>query len=355
MHTVGLVVYPNFQALGLAVASVFEYANLLRGERGYQFRLVSEEGGPVMTSQSFSVNTDRLRDSTYDTLIVAGDNECRPPPASLLDYIHDAPSQSRRVAAICTGTFVLAAAGLLEGKHATTHWFHAQDFKKQYPDVLLDEDRIFVVDGQIWTSAGMSAGVDLALAIVEKDFGLKTARMVARKLVLHQRRGGGQSQFSALLELDAKSDRVQMALTYATENLGRDLSVEALAEVARLSPRQFSRVFRDETGQSPAKAVERLRVEAARLMMETSHHPIEIIARETGLGSGSGCGRRFYGSLGSRRRRRSGLRVGCGHRCELRDSVFFGTSDHPRARDLSVFGPCQGSRIIQWGAVASEN
>jgi len=150
--------------------------------------------------------------------------------------------------------------------------------------VQLDEDRIFVVDGQVWTSAGMSAGVDLALAIVESDFGLETARMVARKLVLYQRRGGGQSQFSTLLELNARSDRVQMALTYASENLASNLSVERLAEAARLSPRQFSRVFREETGQSPAKAVERLRVEAARLMMETSRHPIEIIARETGFG-----------------------------------------------------------------------
>jgi transcriptional regulator GlxA family with amidase domain len=284
MHTVGLVVYPNFQSLGLAVASVFEYANLFLGEKAYQFRLVSEDGGPVMTSQSFSVNTDRLRDSAYDTLIVAGDNECRLPPASLLEYMRNAPGQSRRVAAICTGAVVLAAAGLLEGKHATTHWFHAQEFKKRYPNVLLDEDRIFVVDGQIWTSAGMTAGVDLALAIVEKDFGLETARMVARKLVVHQRRGGGQSQFSALLELDAKSDRVQLALTHARENLAGDLTVEALAEAARLSPRQFSRVFREETGQSPAKAVERLRVEAARLMMETTRHPIEVIARETGFG-----------------------------------------------------------------------
>ena len=284
MHSIGLVVYPNFQALGLAVASVFEYANLIRGEQAYQFRVVSEDGGPVMTSQSFSVNTDRLRDSTYDTLIVAGDNECRLPPASLLEYIRNAPRQSRRVAAVCTGAFVLAAAGLLEGKNATTHWFHAQAFKKEYPGVQLDEDRIFVVDGQVWTSAGMAAGVDLALAIVEKDFGLETARAIARKLVVMQRRGGGQSQFSALLELDAKSDRVQMALAHAKENLASDLSVEVLAEAARLSPRQFSRVFREETGQSPAKAVERLRVEAARLMMETTRHPIEVIARETGFG-----------------------------------------------------------------------
>lgn len=125
--------------------------------------------------------------------------------------------------------------------------------QKQYPNVQLDEDRIFVVDGQVWTSAGMSAGVDLALAIVESDFGLETARMVARKLVLYQRRGGGQSQFSTLLELNARSDRVQMALTYASENLASNLSVERLAEAARLSPRQFSRVFREETGQSPPR------------------------------------------------------------------------------------------------------
>lgn len=284
MHTIGLVVYPNFQVLGLAVASVFEYANFLSDDKAYQFRLVSEDGGPVMTSQSFSVNTERLGDAVYDTLIVAGDNECRLPPDSLLDYLRSAPNRSRRIAAVCTGTFVLAAAGLLEGRRATTHWYHAQAFKKHYPNVLLEEDRIFVVDGPIWTSAGMTAGVDLALAIVEKDFGLESARIVARKLVMHQRRGGGQSQFSALLELDAKSDRIQMALSYATENLGSELSVETLADVARLSPRQFSRVFREETGQSPAKAIERLRVEAARFMMETTRHPIEVIARETGFG-----------------------------------------------------------------------
>jgi len=284
MHTVGFVVFADFQALGLAVSSVFEYTNILRGEKVYQFKLVSEAGGPVMTSQSFSVNTERLRDSTYDTLIVAGDNECNLPPQSLLDYLYNAPNESRRVTAICTGAFILAAAGLLDGKRATTHWMHAQRFRKEYPNVMLDEDRIFVTDGQIWTSAGMTAGIDLALAIVEKDFGLDTARQVARKLVVYQRRGGGQSQFSALLELDAKSDRIQMALSYAKENLNSDLSVESLAEAASISPRHFSRVFREETGQSPAKAIERLRVEAARLMMETTNHPIEIIARETGFG-----------------------------------------------------------------------
>jgi transcriptional regulator GlxA family with amidase domain len=284
MHTIGLVIYPRFQSLALAVASVFEYANLLHGEEAYRFSVISEHGGPVTSSQGFAVHTEAIDAEGYDTLIVAGNNEGSLPAASLLDTIRRAPSRSRRIASICTGAFVLAAAGLLDGKRATTHWNHARDFRQQYPNITLDEDRIYVVDGQIWTSAGMSAGVDLALAIVESDLGPETARRVARKLVLYQRRGGGQSQFSALLDMDARSDRVQSALTYASENLSSDLSVERLAEAAHLSPRQFSRVFREETGQSPAKAVERLRVEAARLMMETTRHPIEVIARDSGFG-----------------------------------------------------------------------
>ncbi|HEX7814001.1 GlxA family transcriptional regulator [Dyella sp.] len=284
MHTVGLLVYPNFQALGLVVGTVFEYANLMHDTPAYDFKLISEEGGAVMSSQGFSVNTVPINKVGYDTLIVTGDNECRMPPASLLDYVRNAPQHSRRIASVCTGAFVLAEAGLLDGKRATTHWFHARDFQKRYPNVQLEEDRIFVIDGQVWTSAGMSAGLDLALAVIEKDLGVEVARMVARKLVVYQRRGGGQSQFSALLELNAKSDRVQLALAYAKENLGSELSVETLAEAARLSARQFSRVFREETGQSPAKAIERLRVEAARMMMETSRLPIEVIARETGFG-----------------------------------------------------------------------
>lgn len=284
MHRIGLIVYPGFQSLALAVATAFEYANLMHGEVAYDFALVSQEGGAVACSQGFEVNTQAWGRKVFDTLIVSGDNECRLPPPGLVNRIRRAASRSRRIASICTGAFVLAEAGLLDGKRATTHWFHARDFERRYPLVQLEEDRIFVIDGQVWTSAGMSAGLDLALAVVERDLGRDIALAVARKLVIYQRRGGGQSQFSALLELDAKSDRVQTALSYAKENLGSDLSVEVLADAAHLSPRQFSRVFRDETGQSPAKAVERLRVEAARLMMETSRHPVEVIARETGFG-----------------------------------------------------------------------
>lgn len=284
MHRVGLLVYPGFQSLALAVATAFEYANLMRGEPAYAFTLVSEEGGAVASSQGFAVQTEAWGRKRFDTLIVAGDNECRLPSTRLIGRIRSAAQRSRRIASICTGAFVLAEAGLLDERRATTHWFHARAFRQRFPRVRLEDDRIFIVDGPVWTSAGMSAGLDLALALIEHDFGRELALAIARKLVIYQRRGGGQSQFSTLLELDAKTDRVQKALAYAKEHLAGELSVEVLAEAAHLSPRQFSRVFAQETGQSPAKAVERLRVEAARLMMETGRHPIEVIARETGFG-----------------------------------------------------------------------
>jgi transcriptional regulator GlxA family with amidase domain len=284
MLTVGIVVYPGFQPVGLAVGSVFEYANLASDRPIYDFCLVSENGGPVASSQGFSVSTTSLLDRSFDTLVVLGDNQGAPQSGRLVAYLREAPKHTRRVTAICTGAFVLAAAGLLDRRRATTHWHFAKSLEKNYPAVAVEEDRIFIVDGQIWTSAGMSAGVDLALALVEKDLGAAAAKTIARKLVVYHRRGGGQSQFSALLEFDAKSDRVQTALDFAKSNLKQELSIEALAEAAHLSPRQFSRVFREETGQSPAKAVERLRVEAARLMIETTRHPIDVVARETGFG-----------------------------------------------------------------------
>jgi len=284
MHSIGLVIYPNFQSLSLAMGSVFECANLLRGEQAYDFHLVSTTGGLVKSSQGFSVDSSPMRSEGYDTLIVSGYLEPDTHENALIELVQTAAAQSRRVVSLCVGAFVLAEAGLLEGKRATTHWLHSPAFKQRYPNIQMDDDRLFVVDGQIWTGAGMSAGIDLALALVENDLGADLARRVARKLVISQRRGSEQSQLSALLEIDPKSDRVQLAMAYARENLTDDLSVDALAAVARLSPRQFSRVFREETGQTPAKAIESLRLEAARVMMETSRHPVEVVARETGFG-----------------------------------------------------------------------
>jgi transcriptional regulator GlxA family with amidase domain len=298
MQTIGLIVYPNFQWLGLGVSTVFEYANTLSDEPLYEVALVSEHGGLVRSSQGFSIETESMASRTFDTVIVIGDNECAPQSAGMLDYLRAASQHSRRVAAVCTGAFILAAAGLLDGRRATTHWHFARAFQRTYPNVKMEEDRIYINDGNIWTSAGMTAGLDLALALVENDLGVEHARTVARKLVVYHRRAGGQSQYSALLELDAKSDRVQNALAYAKENLSAELSVDELAEAANLSPRQFSRLFREETGQSPAKAVEHLRVEAARVMMESGRHPIEVIARETGFGDRERMRRAFLRAFG---------------------------------------------------------
>ena len=160
---------------------------------------------------------------------------------------------------------------------------YARALKQRFPAAQVEEDRIFITDGPIWTSAGMSAGLDLALGMIENDFGTELSRAVARKLVVYHRRGGGQSQHSVLLELDARSDRIQNALTFARGNLRATLSVEELAQAAHLSTRQFSRAFREETGQSPAKAVESLRVEAARVLIEQSRYTMDEVAAETGF------------------------------------------------------------------------
>jgi transcriptional regulator GlxA family with amidase domain len=297
MRLIGIVVYPNFKLIGLAAATVLEIANSLRAASFYDVRIVSEGGGLVRSSSGVSVQTEPLQ-PIFDTIMVAGGaSELAATPA-LLEAIREAASTSRRVASTCTGAFLLADAGILDGRRATTHWFYAPEFQRRYPHVRLTEDRIFVVDRGVWTSAGMTAVFDLALALVEDDLGRDTSRAVARQLVLYHRRAGGQSQYSRLLELDPKSDRVQSALTFARQNLQHELTVEQLADVARLSPRQFSRVFRKELGKSPAKVVEQLRVEAAQLMLEDGGHGIEEVVRETGFSNREQLRRAFLRILG---------------------------------------------------------
>jgi transcriptional regulator GlxA family with amidase domain len=207
----------------------------------------------------------------------------RPVASELPRLLEKLAPRSRRVAGLCTGAFLLADAGLLDDRRATTHWYWADALQQRHPRARVEADRIYIADGTVWTSAGMTAEMDLALALVEKDLGADIARAVAHRLVMHQRRSGGQSQHSEMLRLAPKSDRIQQALEHARRNLARPLSVEDLAQAASLSPRQFSRVFTAETGQSPAKAIEGLRLEAARLMIESSRHPLEVVARETGF------------------------------------------------------------------------
>jgi transcriptional regulator GlxA family with amidase domain len=284
MTSVAFVVFEGFQSMALAAMPVFEYANFSAGETLYQVSVLSEDGRNLHASGGLSVGTEAFDARVFDTVIVVGgDSILQQAPAGVLEYVRSSVKTARRTASICSGAFVLAQAGLLDGRRATTHWAYARELQARFPSIKVEEDRIYVVDGSIWTSAGMTAGIDLALAMVEKDHGAGLARSVAQKLVMYHRRAGGQSQHSALLELEPKSDRIQTALGYAREHLADTLSVEQLADVASLSPRQFSRAFRAETGQSPAKAIENLRLEAARHMLERGRLTLDQIATETGF------------------------------------------------------------------------
>ena len=181
MKTIGLVVYPDFQILALSVATVFEFANLTTGRNEYEVTLLSEHGGSVRSSMGFAVETACVKGRKFHTLIVAGDSGGAPQGSGVAAYVRQAVNVSQRVAATCTGAFVLAEAGLLDGRRATTHWYFARALQQANPLAKIEEDRIFVVDGPIWTSAGATAGIDLALAMVEEDLGAETARIVARK------------------------------------------------------------------------------------------------------------------------------------------------------------------------------
>jgi transcriptional regulator GlxA family with amidase domain len=283
MKRIGFIVFPGFQILDMAAITVFELANVLASRATYDLQLLSEHGGPLASSAGIKVDTQPFAKANFDTVIVMGDLAVAEPSKGLIDFVRRAKTKSRRMASICTGAFVLAAAGVLDGRRATTHWLKGRELQRRHPEVKVEDDRIFIVDDGVWTSAGMAACIDLALAMVDADCGVELSREIARHMVVYHRRSGGQSQFSALLEMEPKTDRIQDALSYARRNLRKALSVEELADVAHLSPRQFSRAFHGETGQSPAKAVESLRVEAAKTLIESGDHSIEVIARETGF------------------------------------------------------------------------
>lgn len=286
MHRIGYLLPTGFQVMALATQSVFELANLVAGERFYELACYSASGGAVTAALGTTLQTrSYTARSNADTWMVVGvinplAAQCAP---ELLHALIKCSSRARRTVGLCTGAFVLAEAGLLAGRRATTHWAYTDALQQRYPDVQVEADRIFIADDPIWTSGGMTAELDLALALVEKDLGNDVARSVAHRLVMHQRRAGGQSQHSEVLKLAPRSERIARALDHARRHLAEPLGVEALAAAANLSPRQFSRVFTAETGQSPAKAVERLRLEAARLLIEKGRHPLEVVARETGF------------------------------------------------------------------------
>lgn len=240
-------------------------------------------------------------DADWDTILVAGGGSDGQPEtqSEIAAWIRKAEPAARRVVSVCGGAFVLAEAGLLSGKRATTHWRRAKELARRYPEVKVEADPIYIREGKIATSAGATAGFDLALALVEEDLGSEIALDVARNLVLYLRRPGGQSQFSAPLRREAKSDhRIRELQLWALDHLDEDLRVERLAEQTAMSPRNFARVFREEVGVPPARFVEELRLEAARRSLEETNETMEGIAATCGLGSATSLRRAFSRGLG---------------------------------------------------------
>jgi transcriptional regulator GlxA family with amidase domain len=231
-----------------------------------------------------------------DTLLIAGgmDPWSAKPYPTLIAWLQEQAQSVRRLASVCTGAFLLAEAGLLDGRRVTTHWYFCQQLQEQFPKLTVDPEPIFIRDGNISTSAGVTAGMDLALAMVEEDLGMDITLRVARALVLFLRRSEGQSQFSTSLAFQAKSQLPLREIpVFILENLGRELTVESLASRVAMSPRNFARVFRQEFGETPAAFVERLRLETARKLVEESDRTLDEIASSCGLGSADNMRRTF--------------------------------------------------------------
>jgi transcriptional regulator GlxA family with amidase domain len=288
---IGVLVFPDFQLLDAAgPISVFEiagrYADSLSSIKAPSIKVLAVTPGPVRSSSGAELLARGLRPSgAISTLIVAGGEGVRAAARceKTLAFVRAMVKRGIRVASVCSGAYILAEAGVLDGRRATTHWQRTRHFLSAYPKVKLEPDRIFVRDGNIWSSAGISAGIDLALALAAEDFGDEVAQKTARQLVLYHRRSGGQSQFSSLLELKAPSGRFGALLTWAREHLDAPLTVEDLAEQAGMSSRHFARAFIAETGTTPSKAVERLRIEVARQRVQSSSEAIERVAQLTGF------------------------------------------------------------------------
>ena len=283
---IGVLIFPNFQLMDAAgPISVFEIAARYAGTDP-AIKVIAVTPGPVRSSSGAEMLARGLRPSgAITTLIIAGGEGVREAAAcpKTLAFVRGLAKRGVRVASVCSGAYVLAEAGLLEGRRATTHWQRTGHFVKAYPNVKLEADRIYVRDGNVWSSAGITAGIDLALAMVAEDFGDEIAQKTARQLVLYHRRSGGPSQLSSLLELKAPNGRFGRLLAWARENLDAPLTVEDLAEQAGMSSRHFTRAFIAETGTTPSKAVERLRIEVARQRVQSSSEAIERVAEVTGF------------------------------------------------------------------------
>ncbi len=294
MRTVEVLVFPSVQLLDASgPLQVFATANELAvsagGPRPYAPRVVARGGKPVTSSAGLELATHPLSSAPtpLDTLLIAGGpgvKDAATDPTTI-EWVRKRSAKARRTASVCTGAFVLAAAGVLEGRRATSHWQHCDELERRFPNVRVEADPIFVEDGTVWTSAGVTAGIDLALALVEEDLGRAMALAVARHLVVFLKRPGGQSQFSAALSLQTADDKFGALHEWIGKHLADDISLPVLAERAGMSERSFSRHYVEATGITPARAVEQLRVEAAQQLLSETRLPVKRISQRCGFGS----------------------------------------------------------------------
>ncbi|MET9727761.1 GlxA family transcriptional regulator [Streptomyces zaomyceticus] len=306
-RSVLVVLFDDVQSLDVTGPfEVFAGAGRAAGDpAAYTIRTASLDGGPVRTHSGLRLLPDTtlaeaVADGAPHTLVVPGGEGTRRPAPALIDWLRTHAPDAGRLVSVCTGALLLAEAGLLDGHRATTHWVACDHLARCYPRVEVDPDPIFVRDGRLSTSAGVTAGIDLALALVEEDLGRDAALTVARHLVVFLRRPGNQAQFSAQLAAQtARREPLRDLQQWITEHPEEDLSVEALAARARLSPRHFARAFRAETGTTPGRYVDRVRIEHARRLLEETSRGVEEVARAAGYGTSEAMRRAFTKALGT--------------------------------------------------------
>lgn len=301
---IAILAPPGVQSLDVVgPAEVFWDASRRRhGPATYDLRIIGTSAGPISGTGGLRLVPDATiadLDEPIDTLLVGGDPTLPPVDPKVIEWIARRAPEARRYGSICTGAFLLAEAGLLDGRRVTTHWETADELARRYPRVMVEPDRIFMRDGSLCTAAGVSAGMDLALALVEEDFGRDLALAVARYMVLFLKRPGGQSQFSAhLLAQATEKSRIRETQEYILDHLTDDLTVDKLARHAGMSTRNFARTFHRETGITPADFIRAARVDAARRLLEDSSLPLKQLAFESGFGTVGVMRRAFLNSIG---------------------------------------------------------
>ncbi len=303
MRKIVILIFPDFQLLDITgPIGVFETADYFAGKNsGYSIQVVSLDGGLIKSSIGLAIETEPLsKIKSADTLLIAGGSGARNPnlDSGYVEFIKRIDKRCERVTSVCTGSFLLAKSGLIDGLSATTHWRHTAEMQQEFPAVKVQADAIWTRNGKYWTSAGVTAGIDLALALVSDNFGEEVAQKCAREIVVYYRRPGGQSQFSSINDLNIHNGRFNELLAWIRENIDKPLQVEDLADQMTMSGRNFSRQFRNTIGETPAKIIERIRLEVARDLVENSDLTIEKIARHTGFNNLERMRRSFIRAFG---------------------------------------------------------